>query len=98
MHYFIVELTYTVPYEQLASALPAHRAYLQPAYDEGWLLVSGPQLPRTGGIIVARSHSLDQLMQFFASDPFHVQGLATYRFIEFDPVKRQPWIDPWFTA
>jgi uncharacterized protein YciI len=95
MHCFIVELTYTVPFEQLADILPAHRAYLQSAYDQGWLLFSGPQVPRMGGIIVARGESLADVEAFFRGDPFQVNGLATYHYIEFDPVKRQPFIDDW---
>lgn len=97
MHHFIVELTYTVPFEQLAGALPAHRAYLQAGYDQGWLLFSGPQIPKIGGIIVARARSLDDLKHFFLNDPFQGQGLASYRYIEFEPVKRQPFMDDWAT-
>jgi uncharacterized protein YciI len=97
VRHFIVELTYTVPFEQLANALPAHRAYLQVGYDQGWLLFSGPQVPKTGGIIVARAHSEEDLKQFFRKDPFQKQGLATYRYIEFEPVKRQRFIEAWVT-
>jgi uncharacterized protein YciI len=97
MRHFIVELTYTVPFEQLADALPAHRDYLNAGYERSWLLFSGPQLPKTGGIIVARAPSLEALQQFFLHDPFQTRGLATYRYIEFDPVRRQPFMEAWAT-
>jgi uncharacterized protein YciI len=98
MHYFIVELTYTVSFDALADTLPEHRQFLQAAYDNGAALFSGPQLPRTGGIIVARFPSRQEIEAFFANDPFQRKGLATYRFIEFDPVKRQSLVEGWLTS
>ena len=95
MRHFIIELTYTVPFEDLADTLPAHRAFLQPAYDRELVLFSGPQLPKAGGVIVMRMESMDEVKAFFAHDPFHVRGLAAYRFIEIDMVKRQPFMDRW---
>lgn len=95
MKHFIVELTYTVPAEQLGDTLAEHRAHLQSGYDSGLLLFSGPQVPRVGGIIVARAQSLEELQQFCAIDPYQKKGLATYRFIEFAPVKYQAFMEPW---
>ena len=95
MRHFIIELTYTVPFEALADTLPAHRAFLQPAYGRELVLFSGPQLPKVGGIIVMRMESMEEVKSFFANDPFYMRGLATYRFIEIDIVKRQPFMDCW---
>ncbi len=93
--YFVVELTYLIPFEQFGDATPAHRAFLQAGYDQGWVLLSGPQTPRKGGIIITRAPSRAALEEFFTNDPFNQRKLATYRFIEFDPVKRQPYIEDW---
>jgi uncharacterized protein YciI len=95
MRHFIVELTYTVTFEQLADAIPLHRAFLQTGYDRGWVLFSGPQLPKTGGIIAIRMESLDAVKAFLEDDPFKLMGLAQYRFVEFDMVKCQPLLDSW---
>lgn len=95
MKHFIIEMTYTVPADDLADTVAEHRAFLQTGYDCGWLLFSGPQVPRVGGIIVARAPTQPDLEQFFHDDPFQKKGLATYRFIEFNPVKFQPSIEPW---
>lgn len=95
MKHFIVEITYLVPVEQLETIVPVHRAYLQTGYDAGKLLCSGPQNPRIGGIVVARAESLEDIQQFFAGDPYQKNGLATYRFIEFTPVKFQPFFESW---
>jgi uncharacterized protein YciI len=98
LQHFIIELTYTVPFEQFGDALPAHRAFLTAAYEQHWILVSGPQVPRTGGVIIARAPSLEALKLYMADDPFSKRGLATYRYIEFDPVRYQPLLGEWVTG
>jgi len=95
MKHFVIEVTYSVPFEQMAHIVPDHRAFLQLGYDRGWLLMSGPQVPKTGGMIVARAPSLVELQQFFQDDPFQKNGVASYRFVEFEPVKRQAWLEDW---
>lgn len=98
MKHFLVELHYLVPAEQLAETVTEHRAFLQTGYERGWLLISGPQVPRVGGVVVARAPSLADLESFFSADPYQTKGLATYRFVEFDPVKRQPFLEDWVTT
>ena len=95
MKHFIVEITYLVAAEQLAEIVTEHRAFLQTGYDAGRLLFSGPQTPRVGGIVVARAESLEEIQQFFKDDPYQKKGVASYRFIEFSPVKFQPFMESW---
>ena len=95
MKHFIVELTYTVPAERLAEIVVEHRAFLQTGYERGSLLMSGPQNPRAGGIVVGRAPSLEELQKFFEDDPYQKKGAATYRFIEFEPVRLQEWMNDW---
>lgn len=98
MKHFVVEITYTAPIEMIEAIRPEHRAFLQTGYDRGWLLMSGPLNPRTGGIVVARAPSLDELQAFFRQDPYQLRQAATYRFAEFAPVKRQPQLEHWVTG
>jgi uncharacterized protein YciI len=98
MHHYIVEITYRVPMERIEQTVAAHRQHLQAGYDRGLLLCSGPQQPRTGGILVARAAAREVLEQFIAQDPYRLQDLADYRLIEFQPVKQQPWAAEWFGA
>jgi uncharacterized protein YciI len=91
----MVELTYTVSFEQLQPALPEHRTFLNAGYELGWVLYSGPQEPKTGGIIVARATSLDDLRTYLAEDPLQKQGLAVYRIVEFTPVRWQSFMQQW---
>ena len=95
--YFLIEVTYQVPEERVNEVVGQHRAFLQEGYDRGWLLMSGPQVPRIGGIIVGRAPSRQDIEQFFSQDPYQVQGIATYRFVEFIPVKRQTFLESWMT-
>jgi uncharacterized protein YciI len=95
MKHFVVDIHYLVPVEQLADILPAHRAFLQTGYEKGILLLSGPKEPRTGGLVVARSESLEALQVFFSHDPYHLKNVATHSFTEFNPVLRQSWLDDW---
>jgi uncharacterized protein YciI len=98
MPHYIVEITYHVPLQRIDEALLAHRAHLQTGYDRGLLLGSGPQLPRVGGILIARAATRAELEAFIAQDPFRLQDLAEYRLVEFQPVKYQPWAADWFGA
>jgi uncharacterized protein YciI len=98
MKSFIIEVTYTAPLDQIDANVTEHRAFLQTGYDKGWLLCSGPQNPRTGGMIVARAPSLDELKNFCNQDPFIQRKLASYRFVEFNPVKRQAFMEDWLNG
>ena len=95
MKHFIILSTYAVPFEQLGNNIADHRAFLQTGYDNGMLLCSGPQASKTGGAIIARASGLEELKGFFNDDPYQKKGLAKYQFIEFDPVKRQAFLEDW---
>ncbi|MGO9379023.1 MAG: YciI family protein [Dissulfurispiraceae bacterium] len=95
MKHFIILSTYTVPFEQLGDNIADHRAFLQAGYDRGMLLCSGPQATKTGGAIIARASSIEELQGFFHGDPYQKRGLAKYQFIEFEPVKHQAFLENW---
>ena len=98
MKYFVVEVTYTAPIEIIDVNLQYHRDFLQTGYDKRLLLMSGPQNPRTGGILIARSNSLADLKAFFSNDPYQKLALAEYRFIEFSPVKHAKLVESWIES
>jgi uncharacterized protein YciI len=95
MKHFIIEIQYTKSMEKINSLVTEHRSSLQTGYDQGWILMSGPKFLKTGGIIIARSPSLEALREFFTNDPYKLNNCADYKFIEFDPVKRQNFIETW---
>lgn len=95
MKHYVVEITYTAPLSEIDQILPRHRAYLQSGYDRKLLLMSGPQEPRAGGILIARANSRAEVDAFCADDPYRQAGAANYRVIEFNPVKHQPELVGW---
>jgi uncharacterized protein YciI len=94
----IIIITYTAPFEQVSQHIVDHRSFLQTGYDKGMLLLSGPQNPKIGGIIVARGQSLEEIKQFMAGDPYLQRGVANYQFIEFEPVKSQSFMEDWIAG
>ncbi len=95
MKHFLVEITYTAPLDAIDKVVAQHRAHLKTGYDRKLLLLSGPQEPRVGGIVIARGESRPEVEAFFAADPYQVAGVAKYRFIEFKPVSHQPELAGW---
>jgi uncharacterized protein YciI len=85
---FIVELTYKAPLARIDAAMRAHVAFLNKYYAAGNFLVSGRQIPRTGGIIVAVAESRERIEAIMAEDPFCAHGLAEVRIIEFRASQR----------
>lgn len=84
---FVVILKYIAPIEEIDNARASHLAFLDENYKNGTFIASGPQVPRSGGIIIAQSVDKNTLKQLLAGDPFAVQKLATYQIIEFTPTK-----------
>jgi uncharacterized protein YciI len=95
MRYHVVEITYKAPIEKIEELTPIHRDFLQTGYKTGMLLVSGPKVPRTGGIVIAKANSMEELTEFFKNDPYALNDAADYRFIEFNPKSHQEILRDW---
>lgn len=87
---FIVDLNYTVPFDQVEPHLDAHMAFIAELRADGTLLAAGRKEPRTGGIILATAASLELLCECMARDPFATTGVANFRITEFVPNTRHP--------
>jgi uncharacterized protein YciI len=85
---FVVELTYKAPLAQIDAQMRPHVAFLKKYYASGNFLISGRQIPRTGGIILALADSREQIEAIMAEDPFSRHGLADVRIIEFRASQR----------
>lgn len=84
---FIVILTYKVPLKKIDAFRSAHLDFLSNYYAKDYFVASGPQIPRKGGIIIAKSDSNDALQEILKQDPFAANDLAIYEIIEFSPTK-----------
>jgi len=85
---FVIELTYKVDLSRIDAQMKAHVAFLKKYYDAGNFLISGRQIPRTGGIIIAVGESRERIEAVMQEDPFVKHGLADARVIEFRASQR----------
>lgn len=97
-HLFIIKLRYIAPIDQVDKYLIEHRAYLDTCYANGNYLASGPQVPRTGGIILAQGASKIQIDELMQKDPFMIHGIAEYDVIEFDAIKAIDGVKDWLRS
>ncbi|MBG6241176.1 MAG: hypothetical protein EKE20_04025 [Candidatus Symbiopectobacterium sp. Dall1.0] len=81
---YVVVLAYVQPLEAIDEQIPAHVEWLKQGYADGVFLASGRRMPRTGGVILAKSDSLEQLQVRLSQDPFQKLGLARADIIPFD--------------
>ncbi|HTV92999.1 MAG TPA: YciI family protein [Verrucomicrobiae bacterium] len=84
---FVLLSRYLKPLDEVDRHLAEHRAFLEKHYAARRLLISGPQDPRTGGVIVTHDITREQAEAMLAEDPFVREGIAEYEFIEFKPTR-----------
>jgi uncharacterized protein YciI len=85
---FVIELTYTADLAEIDRNMPAHVRFLKKHYASGHFLVSGRQIPRQGGIILAVAQSREEIQAIIRQDPFVARGLADFRIVEFRASQR----------
>lgn len=95
---FVVILTYKAPLTVIDQHLAAHRDYLKKCYAKHQLIASGPQNPRTGGVLLSPLTARSEIDALIAQDPFHHHGVADYQIIEFTPVLHDPQFAPFIHA
>lgn len=91
---FVVLVNFIKPLAEIEAHLEAHRRFLDEGYAAGYLLVSGPRIPRTGGVILVQALSAEELHAYLSRDPFNQAGVASYEVLEFTPVKSDPRLKP----
>ena len=82
---FIISLTYIKPLEEVDALLEEHVVYLKEHYALGHFLASGRKVPRTGGVILARGVSREEIETIITLDPFYRHHVAEYEITEFSP-------------
>ena len=80
---FVLLLTYTKPLDEVDALMRRHMAWLNEHYRAGRFVVSGRQIPRTGGVILARGDDREEIERIAAGDPFVSGGVATCEIIQF---------------
>lgn len=82
---FVVELTYKVELNKVDEYLVAHIDYLKKQYAANAFIASGRKIPRTGGLILSKLETKEELLKVLNKDPFKIHDLADYRITEFIP-------------
>ena len=82
---FIAILTYKKPLEEVDRHLQAHRDYLAEHYAAGNFIISGPQTPRIGGVMMIKADNRAAVNSIIAQDPFNINEIADYQIVEFTP-------------
>ena len=91
---FLVTITYTRPIEEIEAKTVEHRQWLDQHIASGLLILAGPMVPRTGGVLIARDGGTkDELAAILREDPFQIHGLADYVITEFKAGKMNPALD-----
>lgn len=85
MTLYLLVSRYTAPPERVEELVPEHRRYLERHFAAGRFVVSGRRVPWTGGVIVARGLSREELEAVVADDPFAREGVAETEVVEFEP-------------
>jgi uncharacterized protein YciI len=95
MKHFIILIHYIESVDKINEIRPRHRDFLEKGYKAGIVLFSGPQVPRIGGLIAAKSKTSEEVKKFFSEDPYQKEKAAEYQFIEYEPVHYQEFLKDW---
>lgn len=93
MRHFLIDIVYRVPLDTIAQYIPLHRVFLNEGYKRGVFLYSGPKIPKTGGIILARDVSVISILNLCKQDPLF--SFADYSVTEFEPLWYQVCLTKW---
>lgn len=88
---FLLLSRYLKATDEIDRVLPEHRAFLDRYYKSGLFIVSGPQEPRVGGVILTRDATRAEIDAALAEDPFVREGVSEYEIVEFKVTKRADW-------
>ncbi|HEY4288512.1 MAG TPA: YciI family protein [Puia sp.] len=92
---FVIFLRYLVSLEKIDAVMEKHVAFLDKYFASGEFLVSGRQVPRTGGIIIARGRDRAAVERITKQDPFIKGRLASVDIVEFKASKKGKGVQGW---
>lgn len=81
---YVISLNYLRPLDEIDLLIPEHVEWLEKGYEDGIFLASGRKIPRTGGVILARSDNPESLQARLDLDPFQKAGLVATEIIPFE--------------
>ena len=63
--------------------------------DDGFILMSGLKSDMSGGLFIIKSDSIEKLESYLSSEPFKVNGIQDYRYVEFSAHYINEHFDKW---
>jgi uncharacterized protein YciI len=81
---FVLILKYSYGIDIVYENLELHKEFLDKYYSSGKFICSGPQIPRTGGIIFCNAKDREEVTHIIAEDPFYFNKAVEYEIIEFN--------------
>ena len=82
---FLIILTYNSDLTAIDDLMKSHVTYLKKYYKLKKFIVSGRQIPRTGGVILCTAANLKEVETIVKEDPFVNKKAADYKIINFRP-------------
>ncbi len=80
---FLIVLSYKKDLAEIDALMKTHVAYLKKYYKLKKFIVSGRQIPRTGGIIVCAAADFNEVEAIVKEDPFIKKKAAEYSITQF---------------
>jgi uncharacterized protein YciI len=80
---FILSLAYTADLDAVDAVRDEHMVWVREQFAAGRFVASGPKVPRTGGVILARGLTREEVDAVVATDPFVVADVCAYDIVEF---------------
>lgn len=90
---FALIARYSQPAEVVDQHLEAHKEWIRGHYEAGRILLTARQVPLTGGLILAKAGSIDEVRAMIAEDPFVTAGVSEYEVLEYAPVRTAPGLE-----
>ena len=98
MKYYILEgnMKPDIPQgPEFKKILDAHHTFMEPYFEAGKILTSGPLVGGRGGVILLRLEDDENIDDFIAKDPFAQSGIQEYRIRQFDVFQIQEYAKEW---
>lgn len=90
---YLITITYTQPLEAVERVLPAHRQYLREATLASRIVMTGRRRPATGGLVMLRADSREEVEDFVRQDPYSTENVAAFGIVEFDVAQVAPGLE-----
>ena len=80
----------------LTEIMNQHFVYQREAVDEGFVLFAGPKVGASGGCMIIKADSYEEVFEYVSGDPLNIAKLREYNINEFKPRSYQDFLETWF--